>query len=80
MALENQQSSIVQDQLRLRENMKALRGTAEEKQLLKRYAGQLDDQENRIETLRKEIADARGRCERARDDLNALIANFTYEA
>ena len=44
------------DQQRLRENMKALRGSAEEKQLLQRYTRQLDEQETRLETLQTEMA------------------------
>ena len=48
---------IVDDQGRLRENMKALRGSAEEKALLQRYTKQLDDQETQIAGLRKKIQD-----------------------
>ena len=55
-ALENERNTIGQDQQRLRENMKALRGSAEEKQLLQRYTRQLDEQETRLDTLRTEIA------------------------
>ena len=54
--LEHQQKTIVQDQQRLRENMKALRGSSEEKQLLQRYTRHLDDQENKLEALRNEMA------------------------
>jgi hypothetical protein len=46
--MENRQKDIeriVDDQGRLRENMKALRGSAEEKALLQRYTRQLDEQE-----------------------------------
>ncbi len=46
---------IVKDQDRLRENMKALRGTPEEKALLQRYTKQLDQRETQIATLRKNI-------------------------
>jgi hypothetical protein len=46
---------IFDDQQRLRENMKALRGSAEEKQLLQRYTQQLNDQESRLQVLRKEV-------------------------
>ena len=77
--LESQLRSIVDDQQRLRENMKALRGSAEEKQLLQRYTRQLDEQENRLETLRREIAATTGRRDAARGELNALIASFSYE-
>jgi uncharacterized protein (DUF342 family) len=34
--------------------MKAMKGSAEEKQLLQRYTQQLNEQENRLEALRKE--------------------------
>ena len=34
--------------------MKSLKGSAEEKQLLQRYVKQLDDQENRLEVLRRD--------------------------
>ena len=37
---------ITVDQNRIRENMKALKGTSEEKALLQRYVGQLDAQES----------------------------------
>jgi hypothetical protein len=42
---------IVDDQERLRENMKALRGSSEERQLLQRYTRQLDEQESRLGEL-----------------------------
>jgi hypothetical protein len=51
-----QQKSIDQifaDQGRLRENMKALKGSAEEKTLLQRYTKQLDEEETQLDTLRK---------------------------
>ena len=44
---------IFTDQGRLRENMKALKGSAEEKTLLQRYTKQLDEEETELETLRK---------------------------
>jgi hypothetical protein len=78
--LEQQQNTIVQDQQRLRENMKALRGSSEEKQLLQRYTRQLDDQENRLEALRREMAETAKRRDATREELSLLIANFTYEA
>lgn len=49
--------SINKDQARIRENMKALKGSAEEKALLQRYTKQLDSQEDRLTALNKEIAD-----------------------
>ena len=78
--LNAQLQAIVEDQQRLRENLKALRGSAEEKQLLQRYTRQLDDQENRLEALRKDHAAATASRDKAREELNALIANFSYES
>ena len=78
-ALEAQRRTIVEDQQRLRENMKALRGSAEEKQLLQRYTRQLDDQENKLEAIRREIAETTTRRDAARQELNTLVANFAYE-
>ena len=51
VSLEQERNTINQDQQRLRENMKALRGSDEEKQLLQRYNRQLDDQETRLDNL-----------------------------
>jgi hypothetical protein len=78
-SFEAQLRSIVEDQQRLRENMKALRGSAEEKQLLQRYTRQLDDQENKLEALRREIATTTIRRDAARQELNVLIGSFSYE-
>ena len=64
--LQSERNTIGQDQQRLRENMKALRGSAEEKQLLQRYTRQLDQQETRLETLQTEMARATADMERVR--------------
>lgn len=48
-SLQADRGTIVEDQQRLRENMKALRGSAEEKQLLQRYTRQLDERETRLD-------------------------------
>jgi hypothetical protein len=50
---EHELESITKDQARIRENMKALKGSAEEKALLVRYAKQLDSQEDRLNTLNR---------------------------
>jgi len=54
--IKSRQKSIDQmftDQSRLRENMKALKGSAEEKTLLQRYTRQLDEEETELDTLGK---------------------------
>ena len=50
-------SAINTDQMRIRENMKALRGSVEEKALLLRYTHQLNWQEDRLTLLHKEITE-----------------------
>ncbi len=58
--MENRQKDIdriVEDQGRLRENMKALRGSAEEKALLQRYTRQLDEQETQLDALLEKMID-----------------------
>jgi chromosome segregation ATPase len=77
--LRSQQDAIVTDQQRLRENMKALRGSTEEKQLLQRYTRQLDEQENRLETLKTSMAQATGTLEKLRGELSGLIEKMTFE-
>jgi Carboxypeptidase regulatory-like domain len=64
---------IGDDQQRVRENMKALKGTSEEQQLLKRYAAQLNQQEDRVETLRRETEDLQRRQREAQAELTRAI-------
>src|SRR6187402_2166661 len=66
-------TQIATDQVRLRENMKSLKGTSEEKHLLQRYVKQLDEQENRIEQLRAEMQKLAGQLEAAKSDLSKVI-------
>jgi len=81
--MENRQKDIdriVEDQGRLRENMKALRGSAEEKALLQRYTKQLDEQETQLETLRKTIRDTEAQRDRANEQLEKMIDELQLEA
>ena len=64
---------IVQDQQRLRENMKALKGSTEERALLQRYTKQLNDQEDQVAVLRKEIESLSKDMEAGRKQLNEMI-------
>jgi hypothetical protein len=81
--MENRQKDIdriVEDQVRLRENMKALRGSAEEKALLQRYTRQLDDQENQLDTLRKNIKSTEAQRDAVNDQLEKLIDGLDIES
>ena len=77
--LAQERQRIIEDQLRLRENMKALRGSAEERQLLQRYTRQLDEQENRLAILLKDEADARARRDAAQTELIRLVGNVSFD-
>jgi len=81
--MENRQKDIdriVEDQGRLRENMKALRGSAEEKALLQRYTKQLDEQETQLEALRKTIRDTEAQRDKANEQLEKMIDELQLEA
>ncbi len=71
--------SIGTDQARLRENMKALKGSAEEKALLQRYTRQLDSQEDRLATLRKEMADLKQKRDSAGAELDRMVMAMSWE-
>jgi hypothetical protein len=77
--LQEEQQSIATDQQRLRENMKALRGSSEEKQLLQRYTRQLDEQETRLSTLRADMTRVTGEIEKLRSELATLIGNVSFD-
>jgi hypothetical protein len=68
---------INRDQGRIRENMKALKGTAEEKALLLRYTKQLDSQEDRLATLHKEISDLQQQHAEERGKLQEMVQHIT---
>ena len=74
-----QSSEIFSDQSRLRENMKSLRGSAEEKDLTQRYTKELGDQENKLESLRREISDLQSQRAKAQQDLDALIEHMSFD-
>jgi hypothetical protein len=63
---------IFADQGRLRENMKALKGSTEEKALLQRYTRQLDEEETELEGMRKKKQDTEAEQQLA----NAVLQNM----
>lgn len=81
--MENRQKDIdriVEDQGRLRENMKALRGSAEEKALLQRYTKQLDEQETQLESLRQTIRATEAQRDKANEQLEKMIGELQLQA
>jgi hypothetical protein len=83
MQIQSQQKAIDQifgDQARLRENMKALKGSTEEKALLQRYTKQLDDEETQLDALRKKMKDTEAQREIANAVLAKMIGELDMEA
>jgi hypothetical protein len=70
---------IANDQNRIRENMKALKGSSEEKTLLQRYVGQLDAQESRLGALRKETLELTSQQTQARSELDRMILDVNLD-
>jgi len=75
-----QVTSISEDQQRLRENMKALKGSAEEKALVERYVKELNQQEDRVETLRREIGEMQQKRDASQVMLNGMVEALQMEA
>ncbi len=71
--------AINKDQSRLRENMKALKGSAEEKALLQRYTRQLDQQEDRLTALQKEVSDLGDKKEKADEELSQMMQSIVLD-
>jgi hypothetical protein len=78
-AREEEMTKIFDDQQRIRENLKALKGSAEEKALTERYTRQLSDQESRLEILRKEKADFEKKQAQAESELNVMIEQLALD-
>ncbi|HEY2905164.1 MAG TPA: carboxypeptidase regulatory-like domain-containing protein [Vicinamibacterales bacterium] len=72
-------TQIATDQTRLRGNMEALKGSSGEQQLRKRYIAALNQQEDRIATLRRETADLAQTLSRAQADLTQLLEALSLD-
>jgi hypothetical protein len=78
-ARDEETARIYDDQQRLRENIKALKGSAEEKALLQRYTKQLNDQEDRLEQLKKEIEELEAKRADAQAELDQMIQAMAFD-
>jgi chromosome segregation ATPase len=76
---EAETQKIYDDQQRLRENLKALKGSAEERALTQRYTQQLADQETRLETIQRETADLQLKLDQAQSQLDSMVENLTLD-
>jgi hypothetical protein len=64
---------ISADQNRIRENMKALKGSADEKALVQRYTGELNKQEDRLAAIRTELSDLQQKRNQAAAELDRTV-------
>jgi hypothetical protein len=65
--------AIGTDQARLRENMKALKGSAEEKALTERYTRELNTQEDRLAALHTQVSELKEKREQAAEKLDQTL-------
>jgi hypothetical protein len=79
ISVQQETESIDKDQGRLRENMKALKGSPEEKALLQRYTKELDSQEDRLAGLQKEVADLKASRAQLQSQLDAMVMNINID-
>ena len=78
-SVQQEMESIDKDQSRLRENMKALKGSPEERALLQRYTKQLDGQEDRLATLRGLTAGLKAKHNQLQSELDAMVMTLAVD-
>ena len=78
-AREEETHKIYDDQQRIRENLKALTDSANEKALVQRYTKQLDDQETHLEDLRRESARLQTQIDAANVALEKTIQGLSFD-
>jgi hypothetical protein len=72
-------SQLVNDQKRVRDNLSALKGSAEERSLAKRYTAELNTQEDSLATLRRDLAGLQSQRQAAEADLNNKTEALTLD-
>jgi len=78
-AREQETERIFSDQARLRENLKSLKGSAEEQALAQRYTRQLDEQESRLEDLRGKMSQLQERYQLIQSELIRMAEGITLD-
>jgi hypothetical protein len=78
-AIEAEKTQIGEDQERLRENINALKNTAEARQLIVRYVSKANEQETRIEELTKDQKTAEVEKGRLQAELSAAFSSIVIE-
>jgi predicted nucleic acid-binding Zn-ribbon protein len=78
-AFKEKSAAIGEDQQRLRENMKALKGSAEEKALVERYAREMYEHEDRVQALHRGMAEVRQKREAGQKTLNETMEGLQLD-
>jgi len=76
---QQEMESIEKGQARLRENMKALKGSPEEKALLLRYTRELDGQEDRLASLQQGTGELRTKREGLQAQFDAMVQAISID-
>jgi hypothetical protein len=76
---QNSVNQLVDDQKRLRDNLSALKGSAEERSLAKRYTAALNTQEDTLASLRRDLDALQQQLQAAEVDLNNKISSLSME-
>jgi len=76
---QTQITNITQDQQRLRENMKALKGSVEEKALVQRYTRELNSQEDKLQAVRTEMANLAVKKAASQGQLNQMLLDLKLD-
>jgi hypothetical protein len=79
-SLDEEKTSIYDDQQRIRENLKALKGSAEERALTQRYTQQLNDQESRLAEIDKQSKDLQSKHDALQSELDKMIQDLSFDA
>jgi hypothetical protein len=72
-------SQLVNDQKRVRDNLGALKGSAEERSLAKRYTAELNSQEDTLAALRRDLAGLQQQRQSAEADLSNKIETLSLQ-
>ena len=78
--LTRERETIRNEQKRIRENLQALGDRATEKDLRERFVRTLNTQEDRLESIDKDIKEQTAGRDRCREEINQLLASLEYEA
>ena len=77
-ARDEEMKRIATDQERVRENLKALGTRAEERALVARYTRQLEEQETRLDVLKKEVSEREARRSALQAELDTMVRGLTF--